>query len=90
MRFTNWTHRIARLLSSGRPSPRPRRRQGHRSAVSAESLESRTLLTTMFYVDFGAALPAAGLSTTVEEFRDLDGAGTSSFGTGSNLQGTCA
>ncbi len=85
MRFTNWTHRIARLLSSGRPSPR--RRQRRRSVVSAESLEARTLLTTMFYVDFGAALPAAGLSTTVEDFRDLDGAGTNGFGTGSDLQG---
>ena len=87
MRLTNWTHWIARLLSSGHPNPRLRRRKGRRGVVSAESLESRTLLTTMFYVDFGTALPAAGLSTTVEDFRDLDGAGTNGYGTGSDLQG---
>ena len=61
--------------------------QRQQFVVSAESLESRTLLTTMFYVDFGTALPAAGLSTTVEDFRDIDGAGTNGFGTGSDLQG---
>ena len=87
MRFTNWTHRIARLLSSARPRPALRPRKARRGVVSAESLESRTLLTTMFYVDFGTALPAAGISTTVEDFRDLDGAGTNGFGTGSDLQG---
>ena len=43
MRLTNWTDRIAHLLSSSRPRPR----RGRRGVVSAESLESRTLLTTM-------------------------------------------
>ena len=83
MRFSNWTRRIAHLLS---PSG-PRRRRPRRGIVSAESLESRTLLTTMFYLDFGTALPAAGLSTTVEEFQNIDGAGTNGDGTGSDLQG---
>jgi len=85
--WSNWTHRIARLLSSARPRPALRPRKARRGVVSAESLESRTLLTTMFYVDFGTALPAAGISTTVEDFRDLDGAGTNGYGTGSDLQG---
>ncbi|HCK55381.1 MAG TPA: hypothetical protein DIC23_19355, partial [Planctomycetaceae bacterium] len=83
MRFTNWTRRIARLLSPARPRPR----RGRRGVVSAESLESRTLLTTMFYLDFGTALPAGGMSTTVEDFQNIDGAGTNGYGTGSNLQG---
>ena len=83
MRFTNWTRRIARLLSPARPRPR----RGRRGVVAAESLESRTLLTTMFYLDFGTALPAGGMSTTVEDFQNIDGAGTNGYGTGSDLQG---
>ncbi len=83
MRLTDWTRRIAHLLSSSRSRPR----RGRRGVVSAESLESRTLLTTMFYLDFGTALPSGGISTTVEEFRNIDGTGTNGFGTGSNLLG---
>ena len=83
MRLTNWTRRIARLLSPGGP----RRRRPRHGVIPAESLESRTLLTTMFYLDFGAALPAGGISTTVEEFQDINGAGANGNGTGSDLQG---
>ena len=83
MRLTNWTDRIAHLLSFSRPRPR----RGRRGVVSAESLESRTLLTTMFYLDFGTALPAGGMSTTVEDFREIDGAGTNGYGTGSDVSG---
>ena len=83
MRLTNWTDRIVHLFASSRPRPR----RGRRGVVSAESLESRTLLTTMFYLDFGTALPAGGMSTTVEEFREIDGAGANGYGTGSDVSG---
>ncbi len=83
MRLTSWTRRISQILSSGHP----RARRSRRAVVSAELLEARTLLTTMFYLDFGIALPAGGLSTTVEDFRNIDGSGTNGFGTGSNVSG---
>ncbi|MBQ16704.1 MAG: hypothetical protein CMJ65_06220 [Planctomycetaceae bacterium] len=83
MKFTSWKSFLTRLTSSHRPRPR----RARRGVVSIESLESRTLLTTAFYLDFGTALPAAGMSATVEEFREIDGTGTSGYGTGSDLEG---
>ncbi len=85
MLFSHWTRRIAQLLASGRP--RLKRRQPRAGFTCGESLESRTMLTTMFYLDFGTALPAGGISTTVEDFREIDGAGAAGNGTGSNLAG---
>ena len=55
-----------------RPSFRSRRpRRPVRSTPRAcEPLESRTLLTTTVYLDFGDAFPAGGMTGTAEELRD--------------------
>ena len=83
MRRNQWTSFLDRLGLSRRLRPR----RARRGFVPAEALEARTLLTTTFFLDFGAALPAGGMSTTVEDFRDIDGPGIGGYGTGSDLAG---
>ncbi|MFP6766440.1 MAG: calcium-binding protein, partial [Planctomycetaceae bacterium] len=53
-------------------------------------MESRQLLTTTLFLDFGAAFPATfggpgSIQGTVDDIRNIDGPGTSGFGTGPNL-----
>ena len=43
------------------------------------------LLTTAFFLDFGAGFAAGGINTTVGSFRNIDGTGANGFGTGSDL-----
>lgn len=47
-----------------------------RRSHASETLEDRVLLTTTFFFDFGAGLPAGGLNTNVDAFRDVAGANT--------------
>jgi len=69
-----------------------RRRRGRCTppGTRTEQMESRQLLTTTLFLDFGAAFPATfggpgSLLGTVDDIRNIDGPGTSGFGTGPNL-----
>lgn len=85
MRLSNWKTLLSGYFN-GQPR-RLRRRQAARKGTGVESLEARTLLTSTFFVDFGTAIPAAGMSSTVGEFLNIDGPGADGWGTGSNLVG---
>ena len=59
-----------------------------RDAMLAESLETRVMLTTTVFLDFGLGIGAGNVMTgTVDEFRNIFGAGINGNGTGSNLNG---
>ncbi len=53
---------------------------------SAESLEDRILLTTRIFLDLGEGFFSTPLTSTVNGFRNVDGAGTGA-GTGSDIVG---
>ncbi len=60
-----------------------------RSTIAAEPLESRLLLTTTFFVDFGGGIGMGNtLSTTAGAFRNVFGPGLNGNGTGSDLNGS--
>lgn len=52
------------------------RRKDERKSRYLERLEDRLVLTTTLFFDFGAGFAAAGIDTTVAEFRDIDGPNT--------------
>ena len=67
---------------------RRRLRQMARSSRFVELLESRLLLTTTLYLDFGAGIGMGNqLNTTVNNFATIFGNGIGGNGTGSNLIG---
>jgi len=92
MRFTNFLLSLKRSLATSRTRP-ARKRRSSASVTGIECLEDRQLLTTMLYLDFGAAFPAAfggpgNLQTTVAGLTNVNGSGPNGNGTGPDLTWT--
>ena len=79
MQFNHKTHPMTRGLTKWfQRRSRPRRGSRISQAPVAEVLESRELLTTLVYVDFGADLAQSNTNfqATVDEVRNVNGKGS--------------
>jgi len=92
MQFIDFLTSLKQFLTVSRDR-RCRRARSMQSATAIERIESRRLLTTTLFLDFGAAFPSnfggpGAIQATVEEIREIDGPGINGFGTGPDLTNT--